>query len=62
MKIIRRSHLVQSASNCRVYNGNAKDTQPRAYPERNKPDAYVGAYDVEDPVWGQGCDAEDDEE
>lgn len=45
-----------------MYDSDTKDTKPSATPKRKETDADMGTDDVDDPVRGEWCDAEDDEE
>lgn len=45
-----------------MYDSDTKDTEPSAGPKGKEVDADVRTDDVDDPVWGEWCDAEDDEE
>jgi hypothetical protein len=45
-----------------MYDCYAKDTQPRACPERDEPNPDVWTDDIDDPVWREGGNAENNEE
>ena len=62
MEIGGRSHFVETTADGGMYDGGTKDTEPGAQPKRKETDADVGTDDVDNPVGGEGRDAEDDEE
>ena len=62
MKVISRGHFVQPTSDGCVDDCDTEHTEPGAYPKRNGPDSNMWADHIDDPVWRQRSDAEDDQE
>lgn len=44
-----------------MYNGNAENSQKGATPKGNETDTEMRCEDIDNPMRGQGCDAEDNE-
>lgn len=61
IEICRRSHFVETTANGSMYDCGTKYAEPSACPKWDELDANVGTDDVNDPVWGEGGYAEDDE-